>query len=463
MGDSEDGAIPAEIRDLRHADVLPAVAQPRLLRMHEVLRYPATPSQAEERLDGLLNFHFVTAGPPSSGLETLQLSRGIWATRGIDTVTGPRRGVLAIRSTPWNAGGVFNPWHDDFDLAHGHVHYFGDHRANTMGLPGATLGNRLLLQAWELHSGTHSDERMDAAPILIFRSCSAVRDGRRQVKGQVEFCGVGLIERLEHVVQRDPQTDRSFPNIVIDLAVVDLADEGDTLDMRWIDARRNSTVSASKALSLAPKAWKRWVKEGRSAIPRIRRRPLSSRVKSPQAQLPERGTPQARTLELIYRTFENHRHPFELLAAKVAASIMGGKYTEGWLTRPGGDGGVDFVGRLDVGSSSASTPIVILGQAKCVGPAASINADQVARVVARLRRGWIGVYVTTGHFTERAQVEIVDDQYPLVLVPGQELAECVDKIAQEDFGGDLTALFASVLQDYQTEITNRRPEEILNG
>lgn len=84
-------------------------------------------------------------------------------------------------------------------------------------------------------------------------------------------------------------------------------------------------------------------------------------------------------------------------------------------------------------------------------------------MVARLRRGWIGVYVTPGHFTERAQVEVVDDQYPLVMIPGLELAECVAKIAQEDFGGDLEALFCSVLDDCDTAITNPRPEEMLNG
>ena len=143
--------------------------------------------------------------------------------------------------------------------------------------------------------------------------------------------------------------------------------------------------------------------------------------------------------------------------------MLGGKYTEGWLTRPGGDGGVDFVGRLDIGSSSANTPIVVLGQAKCLTTGSSINADQVARVVARLRRGWIGVYVTTGHFTQRAQIEIVDDQYPLVLVSGLDLAEHVSRIAQADFGGDLNALFGSVLSDYDAAITNRRPEEILIG
>lgn len=436
---------------------------PRVIPMHSVLRYPAVPSRIEEEIDGLLNFHYVTAGPPSTGLEILQLSRGIWATREVDSPSGPRRGVLAIRSTPWNAGDAFNPWHDEFDLDHGHVRYFGDHRVDTIGFPGATLGNRMLMEAWALHSGTSRDERVEAPPILIFQSRPWVRRGRREVKGQVEFCGVGLIERLEHVVQRDPNTGRSFPNIVIDLAVIDLAAEGDSLAMRWIDVRRNPLAGAEEALAFAPQSWQRWVQEGRSAVSRVRRRPLSSRVKPSEAQLPERGSPQESILARIYATFADHRHAFELLAAKVAASVLGGKYTEGWLTRPGGDGGVDFVGRLDVGSSSANTPIVVLGQAKCVASGSSISADQVARVVARLRRGWIGVYVTTGHFSERAQIEIVDDQYPLVLIPGLELAEHVDRIAQSVFGGSLDALFASVLKDYDTAITNRRPEEILIG
>lgn len=453
------GQLQVDVVDSRESEPEPVVL--RVIPMHGLLRYPAVPSRIEEEIDGLLNFHYMTAGPPSTGLEILQLSRGIWATRQTDSVSGPRRGVMAIRSTPWNAGGEFNPWHDEFDLDHGHVRYFGDHRVDTIGFPGATLGNRMLMESWALHSATNRDERIQAPPILIFRSRSAVRRGRRELKGQVEFCGVGLIERLEHVVQRDPKSGRSFPNIVVDLAVVDMADEGDALDMAWIDARRDPSVAAEEALFLAPRAWKRWVQEGRSAIPRVRRRPLSSRVKTVEAQLPERGSSQEVTLERIYATFSEHPHAFELLAAKVAASVLGGKYTEGWLTRPGGDGGVDFVGRLDIGSSSANTPIVVLGQAKCLTTGSSINADQVARVVARLRRGWIGVYVTTGHFTQRAQIEIVDDQYPLVLVSGLDLAEHVSRIAQADFDGELNALFGSVLSDYDTAITNRRPEEIL--
>ena len=119
------------------------------------------------------------------------------------------------------------------------------------------------------------------------------------------------------------------------------------------------------------------------------------------------------------------------------------------------------MGRLDVGATTANTPLVVLGQAKCVKPSTSISPDQVARVVARLRRGWIGVYVTTGVFSAQAQAEVVDDQYPLVLIPGRVLAEQVIRMAVTDFGGDLEKLLASIAGGYGEAITQRRPEEIL--
>jgi restriction endonuclease Mrr len=210
----------------------------------------------------------------------------------------------------------------------------------------------------------------------------------------------------------------------------------------------------------------RWVKDGRAAIPRVRRRVVSSRVLSPEDQLPRAGSVEADLLHRLYRFFDGRKHAFELLAAKVSAQILGrsgARYHEGWLTRPGGDGGVDFVGRLDVGTAGNSTPLVVLGQAKCVQPTSSISPDQVARVVARLRRGWIGVFVTTGTFSKQAQIEVIDDQYPLVLIHGKTLAEQVLRMAAADHDGDLDALLTSITGDYDVAITYRRPDEILLG
>ena len=189
-------------------------------------------------------------------------------------------------------------------------------------------------------------------------------------------------------------------------------------------------------------------------------------MKSTDDQLPPPGSSEERLLYRFYTFFSDRRHAFELLASKVAAQLLSGSgavYRDGWLTRAGGDGGVDFVGRLDVGSPNSNTPLVVLGQAKCVAPRSSISPDQVARVVARLRRGWIGVFVTTGAFSKQAQIEVIDDQYPLVLVGGWALAEQVMKIAAANHDGDLDRLLRSVAEAYDDAVTHRRPEEILLG
>ncbi len=410
----------------------------------DVLRYAKGADTVTVQLDGYLNYHFLTAAPGRRDAK-LMLEAGInRAAEVLDPEGLRRRPVIAIRSSPWKAGHDSNPWHDEFDLDHGHVRYYGDHKPSTLGPVGSTVGNRALLDAWQFHAGTDRSERLLAPPLVLFRAQTVTRaDGVRVPKGHVEFCGAAVIERMEHVVQRDPNSGRSFPNIVLDLNVVDLSASDDQLDWRWIDDRRDPAVSLEDCLRYAPPTWRRWVDEGRVALPRIRRRVISSRVLSPSDQQPSPGSADAEVLDQVYRFFEGRKHSFEQLAARVAGEVLGRSgmaYRQGWLTRAGGDGGMDFVGRLDVGAAPASTPLVVLGQAKCVAPTSSISPDQVARVVARLRRGWIGVFVTTGSFSRQAQVEVIDDQYPLVLISGGTLAQEVRRLAYASYAGDVQAL-----------------------
>ncbi|MBD0843490.1 restriction endonuclease, partial [Streptomyces sp. TRM68416] len=115
----------------------------------------------------------------------------------------------------------------------------------------------------------------------------------------------------------------------------------------------------------------------------------------------------------------------------------------------------------DLGTGLAGTSLVVLGQAKCILPDSLVSAEQIARVVARLRRGWIGIYVTTGAFSEPAQLEMVEDQYPIVLVNGMDLARELRSMARDDHGNDLAACLNHLLYDQRVPITSRRPEEIL--
>ncbi len=440
------------------------VSMPRVVAVGDVLRYARGTSPDDPVVDGLASYWHLQRDPDHQSSRLL-LEAGINVPAEVSSPSGARRPVIALRSSPWKAGAQSTPWHDEFDLDHGHVRYYGDHKPSTLGPVGSTRGNQELLRAWRLHSSGSSADRAIAPPILVYRAVPVYTGGRRIDKGHVEFCGVGVIERLEHVLQRDARSGVSFPNLVVDLDMVQL-DSSDRMDFRWIDDRRDSSLQAIDALRFAPTPWRRWVREGRVCLPRIRRRVLSSRVLGKADQLPPRGSRDEAILQAIYHAFDADKHAFEWLASRVAERVLGAsgaEYRDGWLTRAGGDGGMDFVGRLDVGTSQAKTPLVVLGQAKCVEPDSSVSPDQVARLVARLRRGWIGVFITTGHFSRQAQVEVVDDEYPVVLVPGKVLAETVHRLAEESFSGDVPALLSSALHEYPLAITHRRPSEILAG
>ena len=390
---------------------VPAMVDMRVTEVNEIIRYDRQFDTEIAIVDGRPNFWFMQQAPDSAHPK-MMLEAGINGIKGVRAVDGDRTPAIGLRSSPWKAGQESTPWHDEFDIDHGHVRYFGDHKVSTLGPVGSTRGNGQLLEAWNLHASGDRGERALAPPLWVFRATPQTVGGVRRDKGFLEFCGVGIMERLEYIVQRDPGGAGTFPNLVIDVNIIRL-DQHDQVDWRWIDDRRNPALDRWEALRHAPDSWRRWVNNGRAVLPRIRRRVLTSNVLSKADQLPAPGSKDHEILRQIYHAFDDHKHAFEWLGSRVAERLLGASganYDVGWLTRSGGDGGMDFVGRLDVGTTSAKTPLVVLGQAKCIQPDSIISPDQVARVVARLRRGWIGVFVTTGTFSRQAQIEIIDDE-----------------------------------------------------
>lgn len=235
------------------------------MRVESVYRYSRGPSLDQPIVDGFPNYHFLTASV--DGVKAL-LESGINAVREVKAVDGIRRPVIGIRSSPWKAGTETTPWHDVFDLEGGHVRYFGDHKISTAGPLGSTTGNAALLHAWELHRGRSRKDRLLAPPVMIFRAVSA----NGAVKGYVQFCGVAVIERAEPLMQCDAQTGLEFPNYMFDLVVVDTSREGEEVDWRWIDDRRDPSLSLEETLRFAPAAWREWVDSGSGALSEIRRK-----------------------------------------------------------------------------------------------------------------------------------------------------------------------------------------------
>jgi hypothetical protein len=425
------------------------------LSIGTIYRYSSTNQVDVEIIDDLPNlmFHTYTVGQNKPLLEA-----GINPIGIVRTDTGNRTPAILITSSTHKQGSKETPWQDQFDVDNGYIKYFGDNKS--ISDPGKAPGNKLILDQFLLHNSFKVEDRKNAVPFIFFRS---VKVGDR-VKGNRIFQGVGLVKSAELVTQYQKDIGY-FTNYVFEFDVLDMRQEHELFSWDWISARRDPKISNEIALGLAPKSWQEWVKDGQISRDRVLRRVHRRFNVSKFDQLPAKSSREEKCLAEIYDFYEGRKHHFELLASKVVASIIrqaGGIYLEGWITQGSGDGGIDFVGRIDLGSGFAKVEVVLLGQAKCESYSTPTNGVHLARTVARLKRGWIGAYVTTSFFSERSQVEISEDQYPLITVNGFELARETLKLAESSGKNSVIEYLEDLDMSFTENIEKKRPEDILS-
>jgi hypothetical protein len=449
----------------------------------EVLRYveKAKLDPTIETIDGLRNFHRLAALQSS---KAALLERGISGIAAVRTSGADRRPAVLIRSSPHKRGREETPWDDVFDVDVGHIRYFGDNKPRqtasgwSVRIAADAPGNKLLSELATLHQSPDEADRLRAAPLLFFRAVPV--PGR--TKGQLEFQGYGVIDTIGMVTQFHPQSGRYFSNLVFDFVVLQLDDEARGFDWNWINLRRTSTVSDADGLVAAPMAWRTWVKEGAPSLERLRRRVSRFAVEERTTQLPPSGTPEGEILNRIIDFYSRPRDlreseaerttslggtvsatktRFEALAEVVAEHVLqtpDRRYSPRWITRGTGDEGVDFVGRLRIGSGFSSVDVVVLGQAKCESQNSATGGVHIARTVARLQRGWLGIYVTTSHFSKQVQQEVIEDGYPIVLVPGLRVAAVVSALLHQR-NMSLLELLREIDDRYNSRLSYRRPGE----
>jgi hypothetical protein len=347
--------------------------------------------------------------------EVVNNTKGVFYYKPIEDPKGVRRiPAFLLHSNNLRGLSERNPWLDVVEPDDGYALYHGDNRT-----PGGdwlkTIGNRTL---WNQYN-CYVDPRLRAlaAPILLFESTP-----KPETSGSFRrFAGYGVPREIRFQTQHT--SAGTFTNLVMELVLFSLTSEGELLDWEWIDQRRDAALTAEKALGVAPAAWQRWVKGGESVLETTRRRVYRADVRSPVQQKADLSVADEKTLNAVYRFFntKSNAYAFEGLASMVANRVLRPSSSRGWVT-PRVDGGIDFVNRLDLGSGFAKTSVVVLGQAKCVDPNKSVSGIDLARTVARLKRGWIGAVVTTGTFSVKAQQEASIDQYPLILINGARLA-----------------------------------------
>lgn len=439
------------------------------MQLFELYRYvKPSPGPDVEFIDGYRNIFNATrwpAWPGLAGAGRVQLDHGINSVVRVNGIDGQRRPAILIASKPHAAGSDWTPWHDELGPERGHVRYYGDNKA-TVGIhPLAAPGNRAVLDEFPLYTAASRSDRLRAAPMLFFEGL--VHAGR--AKGFWRFIGVGLVEHAELVTQVDPR-GRWFVNYVFDCALLDLSNEALQVPWEWIAARRDPTKSLEDALRLAPASWQTWVEQGPKALERARQRISRSVLISQSEQRPIAGTPAETALRTVVSHYKRTgafegigEHRFEGLASEVVGTFLreSGQYRPGWITKRAGDGGIDFVSRLDVGSGMGALKLVVLGQAKCVSEAAPpASGLDLARTVARLDRGWVGAFVTTGFFSEQAQREVIGDRFPLMLLSGRHVGEAVVKEAALQ-GVSVPDYLLGIDAAYDSRISSRLPSEVL--
>lgn len=432
------------------------------LVMHQTVRYARGANPNEPIVSNLSNFFYATrAADPS--MARVQLEAGISRPAAIRRDGIASTAVVMIRSNPHKAGSERTPWEDYFDTDRGHILYYGDSRATDSVDPTFKEGNKLLLEQFALFRSADKSQRMQAAPLVFFKGVP--HGGKSQ--GHLKFEGYGLIERAERVSQIDPQRGVSFSNYRYDCVVMSLAEENETLSWDWINARRDPTITLEKANLLAPKAWRSWIEGGNQALGKVRRSVASQLVTDAKEQQPEPGSREERLLRSIYEYYSidnKTKARFEAFASMIAEHLLrpnASNYFPGWITPPGGDGGADFIARMDLGTGFSTSRLVVLGQAKCQQLTTPVSGRDIARTVARLRRGWLGVFVTTSFFSKNTQIEVYDDEYPLVMIHGKQLAEATSQIMAERGYSDVQDLLKEVDYGYGDRIEVRNPSEIL--
>jgi len=428
------------------------------LRIGEIYRYARDRNPASTSVDGLLNYFHETY---TAGHNLPLLEAGINPIGKINAVDGERCPAILISSNPHRIGSKETPWQDFFDPDNGHIHYFGDNKWPSRD-PSIVSGNKTVLFQFEVHNSFDRAVREKSTPMIFFKRVK--KNGRP--KGNVEFQGFGIVSEVHRVVQIEPKTNINFTNYAFDFVVFSLFDENEEFDWRWISARRDPDLTLGQTLRLAPSSWKSWIALGSVALEICRRRVSKLSVVNTAQQRPDRGSREARALNTIYSFYDTRgrKKRFEALASIVTSKVIdetGTSYHEGWITPGTGDHGADFIGRLDVGSDFTKTKLIVLGQAKCEKLDSPTGGNHIARTVARLKRGWIGVYVTTSYYSNSVQREVIEDKYPIVLIHGLRLAQEVLKMTREQGYPDVTAFLEHIDSTYNSKVMRRDPEEIL--
>ncbi|ARI75656.1 restriction endonuclease [Halobacillus mangrovi] len=298
-------------------------------------------------------------------------------------------------------------WPDELDYETGIFTYFGDNRKGGDVLH-STPGNGYLKNTFDL---IHLyKNRFDIAPILLFQS---VKENKHYMKflgllapGAADFRPTEDLIAVWRVEKENRyQNYRSIFTIL----------KEEEIDLKWLDDLCQGVKPASSIY--CPEAWRLWVDKNVYT-------PLECESTNHIRTMKEQ-TPNSEEQKIINYILNLTDREFEF-AAKEILKLTDPHLYDLKVTRRVKDKGIDIIGKYKIGHKKYSYSLRAIGEAKRWKK--SVNSREFLRLISRMTKDTIGFFVTTSYFGEAPQEEIIEDDRPIILICGKDIANIlIDK------------------------------------
>lgn len=297
-------------------------------------------------------------------------------------------------------------WPDSLDYETGIFTYFGDKRSPGDLHDTTVGGNRFLRSTFnKLHTG----QRQQIAPILVFENYKG-SDGTYMRFLGLAAPGAQGVSAFDDLVAVWRVKDRNrFQNYRATFTIL----REDVVQKAWLEDMVNG-VSPSVS-SNCPEAWHRWVDSGLyEALTCERKR----EPRSKDQQLPQ-TLQEKETLARVTGSFSDRE--FEFAAVEIV-QLMDSRFSEFTVTQRVRDGGRDATGSYRVGHDNHQIHLSAIVEAKLWREESDVGVKPMSRLISRIKHRDIGVFVTTSCFNKQVQQELIDDNHPVILVSGGDIA-----------------------------------------
>jgi len=297
-------------------------------------------------------------------------------------------------------------WPDSLDYEMGRFTYFGDKRGEGDLHKTAVGGNRFLRSNFnKLHTG----QRGIIAPILIFENYKGSDGTYMRFLGLAApgAQGVSAFDDLVAVWRIKDKT--RFQNYRAIFTVLKV----DSIQKAWLEDLVNG-VSPSDS-NYCPDVWQKWVKAGiyTPLTCERTREPRSKENQSPQ------NLKEANILERVLNNFSDRE--FEFVAVEIV-KLMDSRFSSFTVTQRARDGGRDAIGAYHVGHEHHQVHLSAIIEAKLWKENSDVGVKPMSRLISRIKHRDIGVFVTSSCFNKQVQQELIDDNHPVILVSGGDIA-----------------------------------------